>query len=320
MQCILCHHNTTIIQDRVRRDDLVALYQKNFGIDISNIVSSDLLYMHCQECDLRFFVCENGIIPTGNDTFYNALNLLPWYYFDEKHEYHYAKDFIAPDSKVLEVGCGKAAFAEFLPHKENYIGLEFSTQAKEMAAKRGIIIQNTPIEEYCKEHCGKFDVSCSFQVLEHVSNPHTFLQSQITCLQSIRGGDTLNNTPKLIIAVPSEDSFLHDCVNGILNMPPHHISRFSDKTLHYIAKLFDLHLIKLYHEPIQPEHREFYKSIMWAKKFLPTPLIDKGILRKFINKFGILGKRWIQIPPNTYGHTVIAVYEKNTSCKSEKNI
>lgn len=115
--------------------------------------------------------------------------------------------------------------------------------------------------------------------------------------------------------MPSEDSFLHDCVNGILNMPPHHISRFSDKTLHYIAKLFDLRLIKLYHEPIQSEHKDFYKSTMWAKKFLPTHLIDNGILRKFINKFGILGKRWIQIPPDAYGHTVIAVYEKNTSCK-----
>lgn len=52
-----------------------------------------------------------------------------------------------------------------------------------------------------------------------------------------------------------------------------------------------------------------------GQKFLPTHLIDNGILRKFINKFGILGKRWIQIPPDAYGHTVIAVYEKNTSCK-----
>lgn len=92
-------------------------------------------------------------------------------------------------------------------------------------------------------------------------------------------------------------------------MPPHHISRFSDKTLQHIAKLFDLRLIDLYHEPVQPEHIEFYKSVMWAKKFLPTPLIDRGIVRKFVGKFGIIGRKLIQIPPNTYGHTVVAVYE-----------
>ena len=254
-------------------------------------------------------MCEDGGIPAGDDAFYNALNSLPWYYFDEKHEYHYAKTFITPESKVLEVGCGKAAFADFLPHKEQYVGLEFSTQAKEMAAKRGITIQNIPIEQYCTQHREEFDVSCSFQVLEHISDPHSFLRAQIACLKAIRGGDTLKHPSRLIIAVPSEDSFLRYCVNGILNMPPHHISRFSDKTLQHIAKIFNLHLIDLYHEPVQPEHIEFYKSTMWSRIFLPTPLIDRGILRKFINKAGVLGKKLIQIPPNAYGHTVVAVYE-----------
>lgn len=309
MQCILCHSDKTTIQEYVRRDDLIALYQRSFGIDIHTLLPSDLLYIHCQECDIKFFVCENGVIPTGDDAFYNALNLLPWYYFDEKHEYHYVKKFINPESKVLEVGCGKAAFADFLPHKEQYVGLEFSTKAKEMAAKRGITIQNIPIEQYCTQHGGEFDVSCSFQVLEHVSDPYEFLRAQIVCLKSMRGGAIQKNPSRLIIAVPSEDSFLRYCVNGILNMPPHHISRFGDKTLHHIAKLFNLHLIEIYHEPVQPEHREFYKATMWAKKFLPTPLIDRGIMRKFIGKAGILGRRFIQIPPNTYGHTAVAVYE-----------
>ena len=91
---------------------------------------------------------------------------------------------------------------------------------------------------------------------------------------------------------------------------PHTTSQdFSDKTLQHIAKIFNLHLIDLYHEPVQPEHIEFYKSTMWSRIFLPTPLIDRGILRKFINKAGVLGKKLIQIPPNAYGHTVVAVYE-----------
>lgn len=181
--CILCHNPSTSIEESISKDDLIFLYKKAFDIAIN--FPSNLLYHHCPACDLRFFTCEDGSIPTGDNTFYNTLNQLDWYYFSEKHEYHFAKNFIAKDSKVLEVGCGKAAFAHFLPQeaKAHYVGLEFSTQAKEMAAKDGILIENITIEEYAKTHAQDFDVACSFQVLEHVSNPHTFLQAQIQYLK-----------------------------------------------------------------------------------------------------------------------------------------
>ena len=116
------------------------------------------------------------------------------------------------------------------------------------------------------------------------------------------------NKPLLIIAVPSENSFIQYCVNGILNMPPHHISRFSDTTLHKIAEIFNLKLDCIYHESVQNEHIDFYKSTMWAKCFLSTPLVDRGLLRKIINKAGKIGKHFIKIPRNAYGHTAIAIY------------
>ncbi len=92
-------------------------------------------------------------------------------------------------------------------------------------------------------------------------------------------------------------------------MPPHHISRFSDATLRKIATIFDLELIEIHHEKIQPEHIQFYKSTMWAKMFLPTPLVDSGILRKVINKLGIIGTKFISVPESAYGHTALAVYK-----------
>lgn len=184
--CILCKSDKTTITQVVDKADICALYARAFQMDISHLIKSDLLYHHCPDCDLRFFVCEDGSIPTGDNDFYNTLNSLDWYYFAQKHEYHYAKKFIHSESRVLEVGCGKAAFAHFLPQKarEQYVGLEFSTQAKQMAAKDGIYIENIAVEEYAKTHAQSFDVTCSFQVLEHVSNPHDFLQAQIECLKS----------------------------------------------------------------------------------------------------------------------------------------
>ena len=198
--CILCHSNDTHITQRAKRDDIIALYQRNLSVDTQSFITSDLLYHHCKACDLQFFTCEDGSIPTDDDAFYNALNQLDWYYFSEKHEYHFAKKFIAKDSKVLEVGCGKAAFANFLPQeaKPSYVGLEFSTQAKQMAAKNGIVIENISVEEYAKSHAQAFDVACSFQVLEHTSNPNSFIQAQIDCLKAdilTGGGGKNSNIP-----------------------------------------------------------------------------------------------------------------------------
>lgn len=91
-------------------------------------------------------------------------------------------------------------------------------------------------------------------------------------------------------------------------MPPHHISRYSDRALKNIAQIFDLELLEIYHEPIQSVHFDFYKATIWAKYLLKTTLIDRGILRKFVNRFGVLGRRFMRIPANEIGHTVIAVY------------
>ncbi|PAF53127.1 hypothetical protein BKH42_07500 [Helicobacter sp. 13S00482-2] len=298
--CPLCGENHCEIKTNIQKKDLVFLYENAFGVNVDRLIDSDVDYMHCTSCDLRFFLNKKGQMPTGDNDFYNSLNQLPWYYMEEKNEYQYAKNFIKDSDKVLEVGCGKAAFAKFLCTKD-YTGLEFSTQAKKLALQNGVNIENISIQEYSSKYPESFDVVCSFQVLEHVSNPREFIKSK---LKILRGGGAM------IIAVPSEESFLKDCVNGILNMPPHHTSRFSDKSLENIAKIFDLKLRDIYHENIQPEHIDMYKSIQWAKKFLPTPMIDKGVMRKFINKFGLFGKRFIQIPPNAYGHSVVAVYEK----------
>lgn len=182
MKCILCGSDNTNKIDVIKKDDLISLYKKAFDINVENIIKQDLFYHHCCDCDLRFFTLENGEIPSGDDGFYNHLNKLPWYYMQEKNEYHFAKQFIKKDSRVLEVGCGKAAFASFLPNKQNYIGLEFSSDAKKLAKQNGINIENISIEEYSKSNKTKFNIACSFQVLEHVTNPYSFIHSQIKCL------------------------------------------------------------------------------------------------------------------------------------------
>ncbi|PAF45198.1 class I SAM-dependent methyltransferase [Helicobacter sp. 11S02596-1] len=182
--CPLCQQDHCEIEQTIHKNDLIKLYERAFKIDVGPLIASDVCYWHCKDCDLRFFTDKNGEMPTGDDDFYNALNKLPWYYMDEKNEYHQAKNFIKPQDRVLEVGCGKGAFAKFLSTPD-YVGLEFSTDAKKLAQSRGIQIENISIQEYSQSHQGSFDVVCSFQVLEHVKDPRGFLSGK---REALRGG------------------------------------------------------------------------------------------------------------------------------------
>lgn len=183
MTCLLCH-SQNITTEKIDTKRLVKLYYSSLKVDVSHILKQDILYHHCQECDLKFFTHQDGSSPAGDNAFYNFLNKIPWYYFSEKTEYEYAKHYIQANDRVLEVGCGKGAFAKYLP-TSNYVGLELSTDAKKMAQENGINIKNQSIQDYSNSNPESTDVVCSFQVLEHVSNPYDFLSSQ---LMALRGG------------------------------------------------------------------------------------------------------------------------------------
>jgi len=223
---------------------------------------------------------------------------------DEKEEFLQAKKYINSGDHVLEVGSGKGAFVKHLPTK-HYVGLDFSQKAKEMAEKEGILIENEMIQDYAEDHLEGFDVVVSFQVLEHVSDPNTFLNAQIKALKA--GG-------KLIIAVPSEDSFLKYANNSVLNMPPHHVTRWCDSTFEFIAEKYGLNIVDIYHEKVQEVHKKWYLNTLIGSRFFSNKLISTSIFRKIIMKFislissGIVKGLKNEMLPN--GHTVLVVFEK----------
>ncbi|ORU93995.1 MAG: hypothetical protein A6F70_07275 [Cycloclasticus sp. symbiont of Bathymodiolus heckerae] len=246
---------------------------------------------------------------TGDEAFYNSLQKFDWYYMDEKEEYLEAKKYIQNSDKVLEIGSGKGAFAKHLPTKD-YVGLDFSSHAKKMAAENGITVEIEMVEDYAKKHRGEFDVVASFQVLEHVSEPKAFIESK---LEALRPGG------KLIIAVPSEDSFLRYVNNGILNMPPHHVTRWSDATFKFIAEKYDLNMVSIYHEKVQDMHKQWYLSTLISSCLFSSKLIDLSVFRKIsekcINFFSKILVKELKSEMLPAGHTVLVVLQKSSVMK-----
>ncbi|MDY0965306.1 class I SAM-dependent methyltransferase [Massilia sp. CFBP9026] len=302
--CPACHANDTEAVDSVDRKDLIRSYRQK-GIDVSAYLHGDSVTLcHCNHCKLGFFdpAC------VGDGRFYEQLQTQDWYYQDDKPEYAHAAKLIHRDSSVLEVGCGKGAFRRWLPQSIRYTGLEFNDEAVQKARAAGLDVMKQPVEEHAAAS-PRYDVVCAFQVLEHVEHPKQFFHA---CVQALKPGGTL------LIAVPAQDSFLAIAPNSPLNMPPHHVTRWTDRALTNLARSEGFSTTDIWHEPVADFHKEWhattlaYHALTRFGLYRPR-LIDNGMryrllghlvrrpmLRRYLMRSALRAS-----PRLTVGHTVM---------------
>ena len=237
INCPLCTSANTRQTDVLSRQFINDLYNKEYNFDASKLITSDISEHECADCHLKFF---NPCI-TADASLYTHLQTFPWYYPTEKFEHNLVKKWITPSCRVLEVGCGSGQFAKKIKSK-HYTGLEFNPNVID-----GVNILDQTIEQHSASNSNSYDFVVAFQVLEHVADPRTFIQS---CLKCLRVGGTL------VLAVPAESSWLGSVRSFALNMPPHHVSKWSDETIIAIAKLFNIQLDKLVASPFRSDAYE----------------------------------------------------------------
>jgi len=305
--CPLSKSDNAKLLERIPIADLAALYKRLYGANIARLYPdrTHIDVWQSTESDLIWF---DPLVP-GDEAFYNTLQARDWYYVDHKHEFDVAARFISPKSKVLEVGSGKGNFGRFI-QSESYVGLDFSIKAKEMAAKNGIDVRNETIQAHANTNEGVYDVSCAFQVLEHVPDIYEFLEAMVKALKP--GG-------KLIIAVPSEASYISKANNLALNLPPHHMSRYTDKALQNVCKYLPVDLVTLEHDPLQAQHYFDYPyqiTMEALRKWTGRPYksVDNSFSNQLLRIPATLIGKMLQhgfFAGNTpIGHTVLAVYVK----------
>jgi SAM-dependent methyltransferase len=305
--CPLCSTEDAKLMETINTNDLVNLYVNAYKVDFSYLFKQNVIhYYQCSNCDLRYF--SPSVI--GDENFYNVLQKTDMYYMDDKEEYDFASGYITEKDDVLEIGCGKAAFSRRI-NCRSYTGLEFSANATMLSVRDGAHVINQTIQEHAVSNAGKYDVVCTFQVLEHVdcNKLFAFLKAATACLK-VNG--------RLIISVPSADSFLSEMVNSTLNLPPHHQSHWPDKSLKTVAELFNLGIVCLRHDMIALQNRREYLSV--KLRYLLTfehKLIrpEASIVQKTALKLLRLIPDKVQffvvdnIRPN--GHSITAIYQKN---------
>jgi SAM-dependent methyltransferase len=307
--CPACGQHKIDTIDRIHTSDLIDLYREGFGIDATSCFTGvkAVNLLHCTSCDLRFFdpPCS------GPAEFYEQLQKFDWYYQDDKPEYPYASQHIKAGQRVLDVGCGKGAFRTYLPDGVDYTGLEFNDAAIAKGHAAGLNIIKQSVQSHAMEEPHSYDVVCSFQVLEHVTDVAGFVSG---CTGLLKRGGTL------ILAVPSEDSFLALARNGALNMPPHHVIRWSDRALRQLVRREGLLDAEIWHEPVADFHQSWHQEVLARDWFvsvglLPNTLIDRGIMSRVVNRLlrnqalrALLATRRAKAFEHTQrGHSVVLV-------------
>lgn len=315
--CPLCNRNNPSTIGTISFAEVAAGYaQPWLNVDISPLlgargVDGKILLLRCEHCDLRWY----GNAPAGDGAFYERLQEHDWYYQTAKPEYAFAATHVPKDAKVLEVGCGSGAFSNYLPRSASYRGLEFNDAAVMKSTSAGLDVRKLSLAQEAATNPASYDVVCHFQVLEHVTDPSAFLRDSVAALKP--GGS-------LIFAVPSEDSFLGLAESNWLNMPPHHLTRWSDTCLRHTIATLNLKLAALWHEPVAEYHQVWHAQVLLTASLRAlisaTPQLKSSTAIRRASRVAQLFPRgvraWLrrralhQWPSAAQGHSVCVVATK----------
>lgn len=271
------------------------------NIDVSHFFKNteEIEIRRCNDTSYRFYY---PFTVFGNDMFYEELQTkTSGYYVKGRWEHFQALNSINQHEKVLEVGCGDGFFMNLLKEKNiTSVGLELNSKAAENARQKNLTVYTQLLEEHAAKNQDKYDIVCSFQVLEHISNPRSYLLNALKVLKV--GG-------KIIIAVPNNNPYIfkHD-IYHTLNLPPHHAGLWNKETFENLPKFFPLNLNTVKIEPLS-EYKEWFQVQV---KYLKTkrPFLGKllSVIPRPLYKIGLrLFKNSIE------GRNILVVFTKTNN-------
>ncbi len=126
-----------------------------------------------------------------------------------------------PIQSVLDVGCRTGDFLKHWPADIERVGVELSLRSAEVARSRGLIIHQGYLEK--TEFDQPFDVVTCYAVIEHLSNPTTFIS---------RLARLVNPGGVLAIMVPTRECLKRRLIDAVgkrwhMYCPPQHLNFIS---------------------------------------------------------------------------------------------
>jgi SAM-dependent methyltransferase len=283
MTCPICRSDNSELLQELKTDRLISEWSANLGIDVrEELQGLSIIELHeCKICQLRYFF---PLTLAGPPRIYEALEKFDWYYMRDKWEHGIALEDLEACENGVEVGCGFGDFVARVIREKgiSFEGCEQNPSAVKVAQARGIPVSLDTSQGLASSRPAAYSAVCSFQVLEHLSQPAEFLNSACSLLRP--GG-------KLMLGLPNAESFLRHQHN-ILDMPPHHMTRWTVEVLTRMQQWFPLKLVRIAYEPLADYHADGYVGAytdMLASKglrILTHPAV-RSQLSKLVRKSGV---------------------------------
>lgn len=187
-------------------------------------------HFRCKDCGYERFCKPDADIVAGlyeNDADYsddltvvsNSEDLILWHH--QNAISFLQSKFNAEKTTVLDVGCFNGFFVKkLLSLGFDAQGIDFNTNAVAYGQEKlglGSRISSVSIEQSTAQG-NRFDVITLFEVLEHIPDAKPFLANVLKLL---------NDDGVIIISTPNNNM----CWRPPLDYPPHHVSRFTMKSL-----------------------------------------------------------------------------------------
>lgn len=219
--------------------DIIASYRRKCDADVRPWFGAlrEIHLFECTETGYRFW---RPTSIAGDERFYAYLAERSHdYYHAERWEYPFVRKLLARSDRVIEVGCGRGFFLRSIEDRvAAAMGIEFNRAAIAAKVTRFDVL-DMPVERVAATEPERFDVVCSFQVLEHVVDPHSFLAACVRCLRP--GGI-------LALATPNHDSAMFARREDAFDLPPHHMGHMSPAVYRRLAPLYGLDVERIHVE------------------------------------------------------------------------
>lgn len=305
--CPVCQSSDVTTEAMIQPNELEHIYRKRHDIQ-TELGTEPIAALSCCQCSLEWF----DPMLAGGAEFYDQLQDDTGYYQPEKSEYARARDAIPAGGLVLDVGCGAGRFGLTLPSGSNYVGLDQSPRAAAAAQQAGLDVRLETIENHVldPDNIGRYDTVCSFQVLEHVPEPIAFLDG---CRRATKPNG------RVVVSVPNNASYLGLAVNSALNMPPHHLTRWTQQSLATAGTAVGLCVESFTAEPLEEPNRSSCADAMGyhlLSRALP-PLRTRRVVPLFASRLGSIPLKLASVPFRVVlgrpefqplGHSITAVY------------
>ncbi len=222
--------------------------------------ASSTRLLRCIACGLETF--EPQII--GTPEFYvEAYNLAgsqvssTFTYSDDKWEYSKAAADATDCRRVFEFGCGNGNFLSRLRvNVPEVAGCEYNPVALEAARALGLKVFGP--SDSPAEYGRNWDAVFSFHVLEHAADPVVFVEQMV---QMVKPGGLIG------LSVPNQDGPIRFVDPCIMNMPPHHATRWRLSSFEALAQRLGLVIKHVAYEPLLLENHSYY-SVHWVRHAL----------------------------------------------------